>query len=207
MLLFAHTGITLGAGLLLRGLMDRRITGEETQQRQSRLATLEPDDQNSTGVPSVGLMLRCVDLRILLIGSLLPDIVDKPIGQFFFLDTFNNGRIFGHTILFLVAISLIGYYLYMRRQKFWLLVVSFGSGMHLVLDQMWRNTHTLLWPAYGFTFEKADLSDWLPGLIKALHTNPAVYVPELFGLIIMEWFTWSLVSKGRCIHFLKFGRV
>ncbi len=206
MLLFAHTGITLGAGMLLTGLTAGHFTRVVTRPLQSPLASQEPDRHEGNGTPWVGSLSRYVDLRLLLIGSLLPDIIDKPIGTFFFRETFSNGRIFSHSLLFLAIISFIGLYLYKHRRKTWLLVLSFGTFVHLILDQMWRTPHTLLWPVYGFTFEKGDISDWILGLIHTLRTDPAVYVPELLGLAILVWFIWSLVRRRRVTDFLRFGR-
>jgi len=206
MLLFAHTGITLGAGMLLSNLTAGHFTRVVTQPLQSPLASQESDRHEGNGTPWGESISRYVDLRLLLIGSLLPDIIDKPIGQFFFRGTFSNGRIFSHSLLFLIIINLIGFYLYRNRRKTWLLVFSFGTFMHLVLDQMWRNLHTLLWPVYGFTFEKGDISDWILGLIHSLRTDPIVYIPELLGLAILVWFIWSLIRRRQVFSFLRFGR-
>ena len=90
---------------------------------------------------------------------MLPDLIDKPMGQFLFQDTFSNGRIFGHTLLFsaLILIASIILY-YSRRRSTGLLCLPFGSIMHLILDGMWLTPSTLLWPLYGWQFEKVDLS-------------------------------------------------
>lgn len=123
-------------------------------------------------------LAKHVDIRFLLIGSLLPDIVDKPVGLLLFRETFSNGRIFCHTLLFLGLLSLAGIYFYRRGGKTWLLALSFGTFTHLILDQMWRSPRTLLWPVYGFAFEKIDLTGWMSNIFYALLTDPAVYVPE-----------------------------
>jgi membrane-bound metal-dependent hydrolase YbcI (DUF457 family) len=147
------------------------------------------------------------DLRLLLVGSLLPDIIDKPVGQFFFRETFSNGRIFSHTLAFLALISIIGLYFYRRSGRTWLLALSFGTFTHLVFDQMWRAPHTLLWPAYGLVFEKVDVTNWAPRMLHALLTDPQVYLPELAGAAILIWFAQSLVRRRRVFAFLKCGKV
>jgi len=183
MLLFAHTGITLGVGMLLSNLTAGHFTKVVvTHPLQSPPSYQESDRHEGNGTPRGESILRYVDLRLLLIGSLLPDIIDKPIGQFFFRGIFSNGRIFSHSLFFLVIISFIGFYLYKHRSRIWLLTLSFGTFMHLILDQMWRNPHTLLWPVYGFTFEKGYISDWIPGLIQASRTDPAVYIPRTLSV-------------------------
>ncbi len=148
-----------------------------------------------------------IDTRLLLIGSLLPDIIDKPLGQFFFRDIFSNGRIFSHTLLFLLLIALIGIYLYRSLGKTWFLTLGFGTFTHLICDQMWLTPRTLLWPLYGFAFEKLDLTAWTQNIFYALYTDPAVYVPELLGIMILVWFGLVLVRTRKLRCFVKSGRV
>lgn len=148
-----------------------------------------------------------IDIRILLIGSLLPDIIDKPVGMLFFRETISNGRIYCHTLLFLILITLAGIYLYRSHHRIYLLVLSFGTFTHLVLDQMWRAHQTLLWPFYGLAFEKVDITEWLPGIFDALLTNPATYLPELVGAVILVWFAIILLLRRKVFRFLKSGQI
>jgi membrane-bound metal-dependent hydrolase YbcI (DUF457 family) len=213
MLVFGHTGITLGIAVLLAGLT---TTGRSPRNRKVRVDTLRSPspqatvetDYSETGKASwVESLAGYVDLRLLLIGSLLPDIIDKPIGQFFFRETFSNGRIFSHTLIFLALITIVGFFLYRRRSRTWLLALSFGTFTHLVLDQMWRDPHTLLWPAYGLAFERIDLTNWVPNIFHALFIDPQVYVPELVGLVTLVWFAQLLMRRRTVFAFLKWGKV
>jgi len=49
-----------------------------------------------------------IDPKYLVIGALLPDLVDKPLGRVIFSSTLANGRIIGHTLLFSLILLLIG---------------------------------------------------------------------------------------------------
>lgn len=197
MLVLGHTGIALGtAAILFSTLGNSRFSqvvplGNATSQKASWLISLG----------------RRIDIRLLLIGSLLPDIIDKPVGQIFFRETLSNGRIFCHTLLFLIIITLAGLYLYRRHGRIWLLVISFGTFMHLVCDQMWLSPRTLLWPVLGFVFDRADLTDWMPNMLHALLTSPEVYVPELVGAAIIIWFAVELVHKRKVFAFVRYGQV
>ncbi len=213
MLLFGHIGITLGAAALLaKALPSSRFsmtTGDEAIESLSSssqvAATLSnPPSHKGSGLASLGSR---IDIRLLLIGSLLPDIIDKPIGLLFFRETFSNGRIFCHTLLFLVLITLAGLYLYKIHGKTSLLAVSFGTFTHLIFDQMWHTPRTLFWPIYGFTFDRAEVTDWIPNILHGLMTDPQVYVPELVGTAILLWFTLELVRKRQVFYFLKCGHV
>jgi len=189
-------GITLSAAVVLNGAVSRgyslstQSSGQTPQTQQTR--------------PS---LLSKIDLRLLLIGSLLPDIIDKPLGHVFFRDTFSSGRIFCHTLLFLVLITLVAFYLYRSRRKTWLLAIAFGTLMHLVLDQMWIHSRTLLWPLYGFTFEKIDLEHFVEDTLDGLRTNPAVYVPEIIGAGILICFVWMMVQRRTMFAFIRNGKV
>ncbi len=213
MLLFGHAGITLGAVVLLNSTLAKiqTITTKANQSRErSQASTGMPVSQNSSssGVPSwfTSLVGR-IDIRLLLIGSLLPDIIDKPIGRFFFRETFNNGSIYCHTLLFLIVITAGGLYLYWDRNKTWLLVLSFGNFMHLILDGMWLTPRTLLWPLYGFSFERIDVNSWIQHLFYNLLNKPAVGIPELVGAAITIWFVWLLVHRRTLCAFIRSGQV
>jgi inner membrane protein len=189
MLILGHAGITLGAATLLAGVVkNRHFT------RISKISWF-------TSLASY------VDMRLLLVGSLLPDIIDKPVGQFFFRETFSNGRIFSHTLLFLIIITAIGFYLYKSRRQVWLLTLASGTFLHLILDQMWRAPTTLFWPFLGFTFARVELTSWLSNMLQSLVSNPEVYVPEAAGMAVLLWFGLSLIIRKKVGVFLKYGRV
>lgn len=185
MLLFGHAGVTLGAATLLAGAAKSRPTSA------SWFATLS----------------RYLDIRLLLVGSLLPDIIDKPVGQYFFRDTFDNGRIFSHTLLFLVLLSAIGFYLQKRYRQVWMLALAAGTFTHLLLDEIWLTPRTLFWPLLGFTFEKVSIANWLSDIFHELFSKPAVYIPEAVGLAIMLWFSLVLVRRKKVGFFIKYGKL
>jgi len=148
-----------------------------------------------------------MDIRFLVIGSMLPDIIDKPIGLYIFRETFSNGRIFSHTLLFLVLVTVVGLMLKRYSGKTWGLALSIGTILHLILDQMWQTPETLFWPIFGVAFEKIETTDWVGNIFYALLTKPSVYVPEIIGLIVLGWFGWELLHRGDIIRFVKQGRV
>ena len=210
MLVFGHTGITLGAAVVLANVLTRRCIPNGIEDETAVSTQADSNVQESAASQRISILGRLaekIDLRLLLVGSLLSDIIDKPVGQFFFRDVFSNGRIFSHTLLLLIMVTLAGLWLYQRYTKNWLLVLVFGILTHLICDQMWRSPRTLLWPIYGFSFDRMDLTHWVSNLLYALQTNAQVYVPELVGLVILVWFAAELVRRGEVIAFIKTGRV
>lgn len=89
------------------------------------------------------------DMRWLLAGSVLPDLVDKALGQVFLKSYFQNGRIFCHTGVFALAMFAAGVYRLRRKDDGRVLLMAWGVAGHLVLDLMWQEPVTFLWPALG----------------------------------------------------------
>lgn len=212
MLILGHAGITLGTAAVLNMAFSRGnphvAEQHDTEDPEDSSVAVQTHSRFSVrkGASFVSIAKQ-IDVRLLLIGSLLPDIVDKPVGIYLFRNTFSNGRIFCHTLLFLLLISIAGVYLYRRRAKVWLLVLSFGTLSHLILDQMWLVPRTLLWPVYGVHFEPEDVSGWGSNMLHELLTDPGIYVPELIGALILALFVWMLVRNGKVYAFLRNGRV
>ena len=95
-----------------------------------------------------------IDPTYLIIGSLLPDLVDKPLGIIIFSSTIANGRTIAHTLLFSFILLLTGLYLYDKRGDIKVLTLASGSIFHLMEDQMWASPRTLFWPLLGWRFRK-----------------------------------------------------
>jgi membrane-bound metal-dependent hydrolase YbcI (DUF457 family) len=125
---------------------------------------------------------RPVDYRYVIIGSLLSDIIDKPLGNIVFYGVLNNGRIIGHTIAFALLLTAAGLF----KKK--VLCLAYGVWMHFVLDMMWLNPVTLLWPLLG-NFQKTDFSFF--DIIN--QAGPYNTAGEIFGFGVLVF----LVLKHR----------
>ncbi len=89
MLIFGHTGITLAATVLLNGTLAKRYTLPTRRDELSGNPPPSPEKlsrqgRSSSAVSWLTSLAYRVDIRLLLIGSLLTDIVDKPLGLFLF---------------------------------------------------------------------------------------------------------------------------
>ncbi len=132
------------------------------------------------------LSSRNIDLKVLLLGALLPDLIDKPLGHI--LLPGNNGRIIAHTLLFSALLLLIG--LAWKSA----LPLSLGVSMHQLLDSMYLSPESSLWPVLGpFPSTDFHISSWLDSL-----TDPFIIIAELVGLaILVVVFTRSRGGKGK----------
>lgn len=150
-----------------------------------------------------------VDYRFVLVGAVLPDIIDKPLGQILLFSVFHNGRIISHTLLFVAVLTLIGIYIEKRYKSTVVEILALGALMHLVLDQMWTTPQTLFWPLLGWAFPKVDLTDYANSLLNEMFTRQDVYLPEVIGFAILAVFVYynKLYLPGPLKSFIMHGKL
>jgi inner membrane protein len=197
MLLFGHVGITFGAALAADAV-GHRSAGTKKLPSSSPLTWLHERTAS---------LSQRVDLRVLVLGSLLPDVIDKPVGLLLFPGYFGTGRLYAHALLFPLVLGLVGARLYRSRGAVHLLVLAYGSFMHLVLDAMWRSPVTLLWPLLGPLEPGHEAGDWMARLIQTLLTNPAAYASEIAGAILLAPLLWAILGRAAFLRFLRSGKV
>lgn len=162
MLLFAHTGITLGTTKVLA-----RGTG-----------------WRGRGLPA------WLDYRLVLIGSMLPDLIDKPLGGVIL--SLGNGRIYAHTLVFLLVLLGAGILIWYWKGHMGGLVLAGGGAFHHLLDKMWQNPDTYFWPLYGWGFPRGDAGTWVARWLAKL-ADPAVLIPEIIGFLILVVFAREML--------------
>jgi len=151
-----------------------------------------------------------LDYRFILLGSLLPDIVDKPLGRIIFGEVIANGRIFLHTMIFLVMTILFGIFIYRWKNALWGFCIAFGVLMHFILDAMWMDPVTLFWPFISPGFGRGPgvpFLDMVRSWFYTLMTEPHAYLPELAGLAILIIFAIKVIKEKRVKEFLLTGNL
>ena len=146
--------------------------------------------------------LGSIDYRLVLLGSLLPDIIDKPL-WLAFSDVSLSGRDYGHTFLFNIVLLICGLIL-IKYKKSWLLIIALSSIIHLILDQMWTNPVTLWWPLLG-PLQREEITGWMSDIVQRLSSNPGTYIPEIIGLIIILLMGYGLIVRKNSIKFIRTG--
>ncbi|MHA1984630.1 MAG: metal-dependent hydrolase [Candidatus Hodarchaeales archaeon] len=124
---------------------------------------------------------------LLLIASMIPDIVDKTIGAF----VFKTGRWIGHSILFIIVIGLVYYFLAKKREerKEESQLIALGGIMHLLLDLpiISLDLKLIFWPVLGWIIPEGTTEAFLEGGV-----TPLVIGTEFLALILMLFYTKKL---------------
>jgi len=131
----------------------------------------------------------------LIIGSLLPDIIDK----FLLFLNLSSGRGISHTILFVLISSIILHFITKGRKS---ISIPFFVGMvvHLILD---LPEVPLFYPfiMYEFIMIEDPFGLWL----YTLFNNPVVYLTEIIGILIFIFILINnkLYSRKEITNYLK----
>jgi len=156
----------------------------------------------------------------LVIGAVLPDLIDKPIGYLIFADVFGNGRIFMHGLLVFCAFFIIGFIIWKRWVNPAMLAFALGILSHQVLDRMWEDPTTWYFPLlgpfryshggdYAFVLLQSDFSvgsEWI--LAIAIVIAIIIYLAsKRYGNIILRYRNiWmKLLETGAFVFCLLAG--
>ncbi len=130
----------------------------------------------------IQLWQKCLPMRLVVLGTLLPDLIDKPLYYVQVLFTGKRGlelglisgtRTIGHTLLFFILLVLVARITKSRS----LFIVVLGVFTHLFLDnflepfrelEIYSSRIALLFPLYGFRFPVASFSNLEEHLLQHL---------------------------------------
>ena len=89
MLLLAHVGLTLGAaGLLKKAFANRPSSESSGESATTTRVDAKPSESLHSSSERLARVKKSIDWRLVILGSMLPDIIDKPLGTVILADTF-----------------------------------------------------------------------------------------------------------------------
>jgi membrane-bound metal-dependent hydrolase YbcI (DUF457 family) len=132
---------------------------------------------------SLNILFR--DTRLFLagvLGSILPDLIDKPIGILLI----PYARSYAHTLLFVGLLMGIGIGVYLMYPRNGLVILSLVAGifLHDILDAMWLWPSHWFWPALG-SFNNPLDPDFVSTLFWREITNPIEWLAAICILAII----------------------
>ena len=158
----------------------------------------------ATAIVYVTIGRRRVDYRFILLGAVLPDLIDG-VSCFFY--ECGGGRGVAHSLLANVAVT-VAIILVLRGERR-LSVFGIGVGwlLHLVADGMWDAPKTFFWPVAGTDFATVPREPYSWSLFTHPVAHWTTWAGELVGLGILAWFwvAFRLGEEGRLRLFLSDG--
>ena len=136
-----------------------------------------------------------VDVRFLLFGALLPDLIDLPVGTLLLAGRYSTGELWSHSLtvptLYMVIVLLAT-----RRGRRRRAFMALGAGwlFHLLLDGMWVDQSVFLWPFFGLDIPPGDAPFWSLAWDRAIH-DPWRWAREAIGLAYLAWL-WLGMGLG-----------
>lgn len=150
-----------------------------------------------------------VDVRFLLIGAILPDLIDLPFGTVLLADRYSTGELWSHSLI-APTIYMVIVLLATRRgrqRRAWM-ALGVGWLFHLLIDGMWVNQEVFLWPFFGWEIPPGEAPFWPLAWERAL-SDPWRWVTEAIGLgyLIWLWRALGLSDAGRRRSVRETGRL
>jgi membrane-bound metal-dependent hydrolase YbcI (DUF457 family) len=132
-----------------------------------------------------------IDMKMVALGAMLPDLIDKPLGEIILAGSVANGRIIGHTLLLFFVIAIAGAYIWRKRQNLSLIIVSAAAFLHLLEDRMWETPQTFFWPLLGWEFPDrysgtGGIGYFMEMFLRSYTpSSGSVFIAEVAGMAIL----------------------
>ncbi len=122
---------------------------------------------------------RRVDLLFLGIGAIFPDI-DKAVSLL--LGT--GGRALFHTLIFVIALTILAFY----SRKLFMKSFALGVWLHLLFDTIWTFPQTFFWPFLGNFDAQAFNAEHT---VTYFFADPFIFISETAGFVVFLWVVYK----------------
>lgn len=126
-------------------------------------------------------------MRFLLVGAVLPDLIDLPVGTLLLVDRYATGELWAHSLLVpSIYMSVVMLATRRGRKRRAFMAVGVAWLFHLLLDGMWTDPEVFLWPFFGWDIPAGVTPFWPNALDRAL-SDPWRWVLEASGALYLVW--------------------
>ena len=154
----------------------------------------ETKDRSHSTDADQRLFAESIDYRLVALGSLLPDMVDRAIRATSRRTWSHDQHLLGHTLLLNAPAVVGGISLAMRRRDARLLAMGTAAITHLLVDPVIRSPRTLLWPLLGLDFPESR------GL-----SRPLTILTQIVAGVAVLATLFSLQRRGRLNDLISRG--
>jgi inner membrane protein len=154
-----------------------------------------------------GLRLRQIDYRVLIVASLLPDLIDKPLAKVLAGSYEYESRSFGHSLAFLGCVGLLMLIGWLWKRSSWLVPVFIGVLFHDVLDVMWLHPGIFFWPLEGWQFPKPAHEAWQGYMHFGGYKIRILDLLDNISVLVILYFFMKMALGGRIFEFFRRGKL
>lgn len=154
----------------------------------------------------VTLGRRRIDYRYILLGAVLPDLLDALLIATGLIDS-ESLRGPAHSLLSVPVVAVVIILGLKGDRRLAVFGIAVGWLTHLVADGMWNSPKTFLWPLFGNSFDVSPAEPYAWSLFTSPAEHLSTWGAELAGLAILWWFwvAFRLGHEGRFALFRKDG--
>ncbi|GKU31651.1 metal-dependent hydrolase [Clostridium folliculivorans] len=148
-----------------------------------------------------------IDYRFVLAGSILPDLIDKPLAVVFLVGHAQSFRFFAHTLIFSVILVIIGIGCYIIKNRNNILMLGICSLIHTILDLSWVFPKIYFYPFLGLRFPMDTSYKFVPNYAKLYFSHFSYFIFEVIGIILLYYFLKKAKSYKSIKSFIKNGKI
>lgn len=160
----------------------------------------------ATAIVYVTIGRRRVDYRFILLGAVLPDLIDGVSCSFY---TCGGGRGVAHSLIANVAVTVLIILLLRGETRLSVFGIGVGWLLHLVADGMWDAPRTFFWPVAGTDFAMTPSEPYSWELFTDPLAHAWTWAGEFVGILILAWFciAFGLGDPQRRARFIRDGHL
>lgn len=162
-----------------------------------------------------------IDYRIVMVGSVLPDIIDKPLIQIIYGLKSHDGHFIAHSLIFSGWAIVIGIIILIINTNKSVFLLGICSLIHQIFDKMMVMPNVFFLPNVNSShFIVLKRLEFIHNVTIPIYTRspylrdvviyfekPYVFISEVIGIMSILYFVCKLFINKGYIKFLKYGRL
>jgi len=149
---------------------------------------------------------RRIDFRLVMLGAVAPDFVDRALDGIWFHSGVGSPRLVGHALVAPVLLALVIMTVLRGATARRYFVIPVGWLLHLALDGTWSHPITFFWPLFVRKFPPLPHPSWLTTILHPA-AHPGLFAKEIAGMALLVYLgaAYGLGRRKNLAVFLRTG--